>query len=213
MRRIRRYRRTRRRNPVVKLILLFGLFVLLLVGFNSQVRPTLVSVTTNEATIKSVQTINDAVLQELQKDSVDYGDLVTVSRGSDGQVLSITTNVVAMNVLKGKLIDSIQNTLHDETNDTVYIPLGTLVGGDLFHGQGPNIPMKVTLAGNITADFNSSFESAGINQTKHIISLDIKASVYSFLPGCNTTTDVETNVLVAETIIVGEVPQLYAGIS
>ena len=66
----------------------------------------------------------------------------------------------------------------------------------------------MTLSGNVSADFNSSFESAGINQTKHQIYLDVKTSVYSFLPGFRTTTDVETNILVAETVIVGAVPQL-----
>lgn len=74
------------------------------------------------------------------------------------------------------------------------------------------MPLRLTLSGNVNADFKSSFESAGINQTKHQIYLNIHTSVYSFLPGFNTTTDVETNVPVAETIIVGAVPQVVANL-
>ncbi len=66
----------------------------------------------------------------------------------------------------------------------------------------------MTLAGNVKADFKSTFESAGVNQTRHQIFLNVGASVYSFLPGVNATTDVNTDVLVAETVIVGEVPEV-----
>ena len=88
------------------------------------------------------------------------------------------------------------------------IPIGTLIGGNLFHGLGPALSLKVTLAGNVQADFKSTFESAGVNQTRHRIYLSVGTSVYSFLPGINSTTDISTDVLVAETVIVGEVPQV-----
>ena len=74
--------------------------------------------------------------------------------------------------------------------------------------MGPSLNLRVTLAGNVKADFKSTFESAGVNQTRHRIYLDVGTSVYSFLPGINSTTDVNTDELVAETVIVGEVPQM-----
>ena len=71
--------------------------------------------------------------------------------------------------------------------------------------------MRLTLSGNVTADFESTFESAGINQTKHRICLHIHTSIYSFLPPAyNGTTEIETDIPVAETVIIGEVPQLMA---
>jgi hypothetical protein len=90
------------------------------------------------------------------------------------------------------------------------IPLGTLLGGDLFYGRGPGVTLKLTLSGNISADLKGSFESAGYNQTRHRMMLDISASVYTFLPGMRATADVKTNVLVAETVIVGTVPAVVA---
>lgn len=195
------------RGKVTLLIIFFSLFILL---FNSQIKPVIESVTSNEAKIKSVTTINDAVVEELNRENVTYDDLITVDRGTGGNVLAITTNMVKMNELKAMIISNIQKKLSDNTYATVGVPLGTLVGGDLFHGRGPKIPLKTTLSGNVSADFKSSLESAGINQTKHQIYLDVSTSVYSFLPGFDTTIDVETNILVAETVIVGSVPQVVA---
>lgn len=206
-------RRRRRGMPARGRLLLFIIFFFLFILlFNSQVRPVIESITANEAKIKSVSTINEAVMQELGREDVSYNDLISVERGTDGNVLSITTNMLRMNELKAKMISNIQQKLGNDTYATVGVPLGTLIGGDIFHGRGPKIPLKAALSGNVSADFNSSFESAGINQTKHQIYLDVRTSVYSFLPGFKTTTDVETNILVAETVIVGAVPQLVTAL-
>lgn len=207
-------RRRRNSMPVRgKLILVIIFTFLFILFFNSQIRPVIESITANEAKIKSVNTINSAVLDELNQENVSYDDLITVQRAEDGQVLAITTNMVKMNELKAKIISNIQNKLSNDTYTSVGIPLGTLVGGDVFHGWGPQIPLKATLSGNVSADFKSSLESAGINQTKHQIYLDVKTSIYSFLPGFDTTVDVGTNILVAETVIVGSVPQVVANMN
>jgi len=205
--------RRRRRSSMPargKLTLLTIALLVFIFVFNGQIRPVIASITANEAKIKSVNTINDAVITELNRDNISYDDLITVERGSDGNVLAITTNMVKMNELKAKIISNIQNKLNNDTYSTVWVPIGTFVGGDFFHGKGPKIALKASLSGNVTAEFNSTLTSAGINQTKHQIYLDVSTSIYSFLPGFDTTTEVKTNVLVAETVIVGSVPQVVA---
>lgn len=209
MRRWRRYGRGYRIRW--KAIIVIALFFALIIMLDGQLRPIIKSITTNEARIKSVDTINKAVTNELKEHGVSYNDLVTVERNESGEVLAITTNMVKMNELKASVINSVQEQLSDNCKD-IGVPLGTLLGNDFLHGRGPNIPLRLTLSGNVNADFKSSFESAGINQTKHQIYLNIHTSVYSFIPGFNTTTDVETNIPVAETIIVGEVPQVVANL-
>ncbi|XOQ44405.1 MAG: Sporulation protein YunB [Clostridium sp.] len=208
--------RRRRRNPMPvrgKLILFLVVCFVFLWIFNSHIRPVIASITANEAKIQSVETINNAVMQELTRDNISYDDLITVERGINGNVLAITTNMVKMNELKAVIISDIQEKLNNDTYTTVWVPIGTLIGGDFFHGKGPKIPLKASLSGNVTAQFNSTLTSAGINQTKHQIYLDISASIYSFLPGFDTTTDVQTNILVAETVIVGSVPQVVANLN
>jgi len=195
-------------KAVIVLMICFALVILL----DQQLRPIILSITTNQARIKSVDTINGAVTKELSEHGVSYNDLITVERSDSGEVLSITTNMVKMNELKAAIITNVQKQLGDDNQMNMGVPLGTLLGNDLLHGWGPNVPLRLTLSGNVNADFKSSFESAGINQTKHQIYLNIHTSVYSLIPGFNSTTDVETNVPVAETIIVGQVPQVVANI-
>ncbi|HEX3016379.1 MAG TPA: sporulation protein YunB [Caproicibacter sp.] len=211
MRRPHRYRRPMRGRAFAFLFLF--LLILLVVLFNSTIKPVIESVTVNEAKIKSVSVINSIVLKEVSDNSVSYESLINVNRGSDGNVQSITTDMVKMNQLKAKIISAVQKQLNEETETNVGIPLGTLLGGDLFHGRGPKIYLRLTLSGNVTAEFKSSFESAGINQTRHQIYLNVGASVYSFLPGFDATTDISTNVLVAETVIVGSVPNVVANMN
>lgn len=186
---------------------------ILIIMLDSQLRPIIKSITINQARIKSIDTINKVITDELNKNAVSYNDLVAVERDSNGKVLSITTQMVKMNELKSAIITNVQKELGNDGNMEIGVPIGTLLGNDFLHGRGPNIPLRLTLSGNVNAEFKSSFESAGINQTKHQIYLSIHTSVYSFIPGFNTTTDVETNVPIAETIIVGEVPQMVANIN
>ena len=121
-------RRRRRQMPARgKLLLFIIFFFLFILLFNSQVKPVIESITANEAKIKSVGTINEAVMDELGREGVSYGDLISVDRGADGNVLSITTNMIRMNELKAKMISNIQAKLGDDTYATVGVPLGTLI--------------------------------------------------------------------------------------
>ena len=211
---VRRWRRRRPNKNVIrwKAIFILGLLLAVILVLDSQIRPIVTTVTANEAKMNAVDTINKAVSKELADNSVNYTDLVNIERDSSGKILAITTNMVKMNELKSALIESVQEQIRGMNHTDIGIPIGTLMGSELLHGRGFEIPLRITLSGNISADFKSSFESAGINQTKHQILLEIHTSVYSFLPGYDSTTDVDTSIPVAETVIVGEVPQVVANL-
>lgn len=210
---MRRYRSSHPRRYIRWKAALFILlcFVLILI-LNGQLRPIMESITTNQARMMSVSIINSVVADELQKNQVTYSDLVTVERNDSGEVLAITTNMVKMNELKAVIMKDVQSQLGEDSHKDVGVPIGTLMGSEFLHGRGPNVPLRLTLSGNVNAEFKSSFESAGINQTKHQIYLNIHTSVYSLIPGYATTTEVDTNLPVAETIIVGQVPQVVANL-
>ena len=211
---MRRWRRYGNRPYVQwKAFIMIDLCFAFIIVVYAQFRPIIKSITTNQARIKSVDTINSVITDELTKNAISYKDLVSVERDNNGKVLAITTQIVKMNELKASIITNVQKKLGENGHTDVGVPLGTLLGNDFLHGYGPNVPLRLTLSGNVNADFKSSFESAGINQTRHQIYLNIHTSVYSFLPGFDTTTEVETNVPIAETIIVGEVPQMVANIN
>lgn len=207
----RHYRRLSYHSRRKKVLVFFVLFIIVFVFISIQLRPIITNVTQNEAKQMSVNAINSTVTSELTKSNIKYDDMVNIERDNSGKVLAITTNIVKMNELKSAILTAVQQKLSDQHNE-VGVPLGTLLGSDFLHGRGPNVPLQLTLSGNVNGDFQSKFESAGINQTRHQIYLQIHMSVYSFIPGYNTTTEVTTGVAIAETIIVGEVPQTFANI-
>jgi sporulation protein YunB len=93
------------------------------------------------------------------------------------------------------------------------IPVGTLFGGELLTGRGPKLPLKLMISNSVLSEFKNSFDEAGINQTRHEIMLELTADIYVVLPGYKTSAQVKTNISVAETIIVGKVPDTYADLN
>ena len=89
------------------------------------------------------------------------------------------------------------------------IPLGTLTGWMIFSGKGPTVRVELLSVGDVTADMRHSFTEAGINQTLHQVYLDVSAAVYLMIPGEILSAEIDTSVCVAETIIVGQVPETY----
>ena len=207
----RHYRRFSYHSGRKKVLAFFVLFIIIFVIVSIQLRPIITNITQNVAKQMSVNAVNSTVTAELTKTNIKYDDMVNIERDNNGKVLAITTNTVKMNELKSAILTAVQHKLSDQHNE-VGVPLGTLLGSDFLHGRGPNVPLQLTLSGNVNGDFQSKFESAGINQTRHQIYLQIHMSVYSFIPGYNTTTEVTAGVAIAETIIVGEVPQTFVNI-
>ncbi|MCI2160473.1 MAG: sporulation protein YunB [Oscillospiraceae bacterium] len=175
-----------------------------------QLKPLMRDLAALEAKRYAAQMVSVAVQKELESSGVSYSDFAVIQRDTNGKVLSISSNVVKMNELKSHLVETVQYTLSDQGNEDLTVPLGTLLGGELFHGRGPGIPLRVTLSGNVTAEFHNIFEDAGVNQTRQQIDLELSAQLYAYLPGVDSTTDFSTDVPVAETVIVGEVPVFMA---
>lgn len=156
--------------------------------------------------------INEAVAEELQKGDIDYSSLINIERAEDGSILAVTSNMQKMNELKSAVSLSVQSKLKDTKEREVSIALGTLIGGDLFRGRGPKIPLHISTSGSVLTNYKSSFTGAGINQTKHQIYLHIKTSIVILIPGHNVNMDIESDTLVAETVIVGAVPEFFANL-
>ncbi len=119
---------------------------------------------------------------------------------------AIAANTVNTNRLKNDITLRIQESLSGISNHRVDVSLGTIIGGELLSGLEPSIPIWLSLSGNVSSDFDSSFEQGGVNQTVHRLSLAITADVTIVMPLKSVTTTVQTSVLIGETVIVGHVP-------
>lgn len=209
------HRRSRlylRRSAWTRLLLAVLILILAAFWVNSRLEPVVEDLTANEARARAVQVISAAVEESLAGQDQPAASMVDIQYKETGEIASLSTDMAEMNSLKASLLADVQEELGESVHIDLGVPIGTLLGGGLLHGRGPEVPLRITLSGNIEADFESEFTSAGINQTQHIVNLRIRTTIYTFLAGKQGSAEVETTVPVAETVIVGEVPQMMASL-
>ena len=138
-----------------------------------------------------------------------YSDFVTMETDQAGNVTSLTSNLASTSRLNSLLVEDITDELGRLQQEEFGIPLGTLTGWVIFSGKGPMIEVELLSAGDVTTQFRHSFEQAGINQTQHRVMLDVSVTIYLLIPGETLSTQVDSEICVAETVIVGQVPETY----
>ncbi len=165
------------------------------------------------STIYSLSTsaVSNAVYDVINETGITYDDLVTIEEDANGSISLISVNTITVNQLARRFYQVAQEYLDEMGENGIDIALGTFTGIPFLVGIGPKINIKLVSIGIMTASFTSSFESAGINQTKHTLTINIYASVSLILPAYTSTVDSTTEFLVAESIINGEVPEVYLG--
>ena len=132
-----------------------------------------------------------------------------MEKNPDGSIAAITLNSSYINGYKADLSDGCSDRLSKFDKTIVPIPIGSLIGGSFFNGRGFNINVRATIYGFAVTDIVSKFESAGINQTRHIIYLDVQASAHAYMGLCHLNETVDETIILVETIIVGDVPDSY----
>ena len=155
--------------------------------------------------------VTEETVNELIKD-VDYNELMNISTNNDGKITSISANVVELNKIAANIAYMIQEKLNNMGKITVRLPIGELIGLNIFSGYGPDIDIKLMPLGNIETKFNSQFVSKGINQTKHTINMNVKSIITIVAPFIGTTVVCEREITIAETVIVGDIPTTYYNI-
>lgn len=189
------------------LILAFAFYV------DLQVRPLIERAGEFQCRVAAVRIINDAVYRELTGGQYDYENIVRLTYDSDGEVKSVTGDTQTINRLKSRATLLINEAVSELGKMDIGISLGTASGISFFYGRGPQIPVRVLPKGAANAVLISEFTPAGINQTLHRIILEVGVDVTAIIPGFNKTLSIETNFIVAETVIVGKVPNMYAEIT
>ena len=201
-----------RRSARARLLLAVLFLILMAFWVNSRLEPVVEDLTVNEARARAVQVISAAVEDSLAGQDQPVASMVAIQYKESGEIASLSTDMAEMNNLKASLLADVQEELGESVHIDLGVPIGTLLGGGLLHGRGPEVPLRITLSGNIEAGFESEFTSAGINQTQHTVNLRVRTTIYTFLAGKQGSAEVETTVPVAETVIVGEVPQMMANL-
>lgn len=204
-----RYRSPKRHKLGLKLIAFALLIIGILILIDMRVRPIIEKTTIYQSKILATRIINDAVYNELANEDFGYNELVTVVYNDNGAITSIESNVVNINRLKAKITKSVNDELEYLDSQDLSISLGTISGFSSFYNQGPLIPVTVRPEGYAETSLISAFESAGINQTLHRILVEINVDISAIIPGYTASAVIETQFIVAETVIVGSVPDSY----
>lgn len=191
-------------------IVLLALIVFLGVMVSNNLKPVVQTISSNQAKILCTAAVNNAVVSELQKLNVDYDKLVAVLRDEAGTITAIETNAVEINRLKAILTEAVNARLSAIPDQNVSIPLGTLSGIEFLSGRGPRVKLKMLPSSYVESALVNKFDTAGINQTQHQIMIEFTVTMTAILAPYSTTVDVVTNVCIAETIIIGTVPDTYA---
>ena len=207
-----RTRRPHRRRVISRKYLLIAaamLMVMALTVIAVRVRPLLEGVVRTQASNHFSGAVNDAVLQSMSQLGNGDAQLVSLSMNESGAIAGIETDAVAVNELKSLVGREVIAQLGEYEEHPIKIPIGTLTGIDLLTGTGPEVELRLRLAGGVQTELQSSFESAGVNQTLHTIECVVKAEVYAIMPGYRKAVTLETNVMVAQSVIVGETPDSF----
>lgn len=153
--------------------------------------------------------VTEAVIDTLSDGEIRYDELICVVRDNAGQVAALQSNMAEFNRLQAAIAQDVLERLGETADTDLSIPVGTLTGSPLLAGRGPSLTVRMQSTGSCAAHFENEFENAGINQTTHRILLYVDVSMSILLPGFRTSTQVGASFAVAETVIVGSVPDSY----
>ncbi len=187
--------------------------VALSLALTSRAAPTAVELALAAATDDITIAVNETVARVMGQEGVTYQSLMTLEKDSSGNITALVSNVANINMLKAQVTNAVVERFADSDLTRVSIPLGNLIGGALFSGRGPRVSLKILSITNVSTSFRNEFTSAGINQTRHQIIMDVEVTLEILLGGSSGTDSVLTEVSVAETVIVGAVPNAYAAVT
>ena len=156
--------------------------------------------------------INDAVDEQVSVGNVDYNDMVYLEKDINGNITALKTNMAKVNYLKTQILQTVNEEIMDLSVDRIGIPVGNVLFPEFFSGRGFYIPVRILSIRSSDGSFTNSFDQAGINQTLHQIVMHISISVTILTPSGTENVVAQSQVVVAETIIVGSVPNSYLNI-
>jgi sporulation protein YunB len=153
--------------------------------------------------------INDAIDRQIESGNIRYDRIVYFEKDLNGRITALKTNMAEVNRLKTDILNLINDEILALDTANITIPIGSLVLPEFFSGQGIGIPIQILSIRNSDGTFKSYFSEAGINQTLQQLTMDVSVDVSVLVLGKTESFTVSSQVVVAETVIVGQVPNTY----
>ena len=170
-----------------------------------------VIITLAQTQVKNVTSdlINDAIDRQISNGSIQYDRMVYFEKDLEGRITALKTNMSEVNRLKTDLLNLINDEILSMDTEHLGIPIGSLILPEVFAGKGPLIPVQILTIRNSEASFFSEFSQAGINQTLQKLNMQVSVDVAVLVFGKVDDFTISSQVVVAETVIVGQVPEMF----
>lgn len=197
----------RRIIRIAAILVIIGVVGLML--FRSRYQAAIRSLAQTQVKNATSDIINDAIEQQIATGDIQYDRMVYFEKDLDGRITALKTNMSEVNRLKTSILNLINDEILAIDTDDIGIPIGSLILPEIFSGRGPQIPVHILSIRNSDANFTSYFTEAGINQTLQQLTMEVLVDVTVLILGETEEFTVTSQVVVAETIIVGQVPDTY----
>ncbi len=197
-----------RKNRRIKIVLIVAIIFIFIGIFTLKyITPMFENMCYLRARLIAAQIVNKKTRESIE--NIDYNDLITIVRDNNGNITMVKANVISINRISTKLTIDIQEALENSEQTLIKIPIGSIFGNQILSNLGPKIPIRINPTGIVTTDFKSEFIEAGINQTIHRIYLQTACKVNVVTPIKTISNEITNEVMVAESVIVGPVPESY----
>ena len=191
---------------VIVLVATVGIFIFL----EYKIRSVRDELSMLEANTTASSALTAGLETALEKYRINYDDIVTFEYDSDGNINSLSTDILILNTLGNEIGTNTDNLINEIGVYCIRVPLTSLLGIQLLAGIGPQIPFYVTMRGITSTSFENDFSDEGINQTRHQIYMNVKIKTYIIFSGEVTVVEYESKICIAESIIVGATPGTFA---
>jgi sporulation protein YunB len=205
-------RRSPQRFPIVVVIILLFALGFLITQASGFLKDVATQMALSDATDIITSVVNEKINEKMSEGKYDYDYFVTLQKDESGDITAISANMTRINSLASEILREVISSTTSGAID-IGIPIGNLTGSNILLGRGPKIPVKVIMLTSSFADFRNEIAAAGINQIRHQIILELTVEIDVLMPWHVESTKVLSEVLIAETIIVGSVPDTYLSLN
>ncbi len=189
---------------IFSIVAAFGVFL-----FRQRYQQVILHLAETQVKNATSDLINDAIDKQIEVGNIHYDRIVYFEKDLDGRITALKTNMSEVNRLKTDILNLINDEILAVDTADLGVPLGSLFLPEFLSGKGPSIPVQILSIRNSDASFKSHFSEAGINQTLQQITMDVSVDVAVLVLGETDNFTVSSQVVVAETIIVGDVPDTF----
>lgn len=197
------------RRVILLLLLVFVVAIVIMRLFRIRYHDSILALAETQVRNSTSDLINDSIDNQIETGNIQYDRIVYFEKDLDGRITALKTNMSEVNRLKTSILNLINDEILALDTTDISIPIGSLILPEFFSGRGPGIPVQILSIRNSDASFKSYFTEAGINQTLQQLTMDVSVDVSVLVLGKTESFTVNSQVVVAETIIVGHVPDTF----